>query len=161
MRDQRSGQLRVIKTSFQKTDRESFKWKILTSQEANALMKLCEIFVHSNIIDLAFVDVLPTGHTLLALEYCSGGDLLSQIHRFSQNEMATPALFVLQCLIGFGEVIAFCHHALIYVEGQLALGEPRCRQGNKEPPRLAHLDIKPEKIFLRHPLDCYVLPHLC
>lgn len=124
------------------------------AREARTLKTLNSAYAHPNVIQMVFEDQLLDGHRLLCLEYCSGGDVSDQLFRFLQRGMRTPALFVLQCAIGVGEALAFIHHGLVRSN---TAGRYRKVKGVPET-GISHLDLKPENIFLRHPLDEYGLP---
>jgi serine/threonine protein kinase len=127
------GKLRIVK-SVKHTDRHR------PPAEARALSRrlLANGGYHPNIIEMYTTEMSPNGFALMLFEYCTGGDLFTQL----QSRRATP-LFALHILISIAEALAFLHHLMVYERGNYR------RISHSEP--LVHSDIKDDNVFLRFP----------
>jgi serine/threonine protein kinase len=127
------GKLRIVK-SVKHTDRHR------PPAEARALSRrlLANGGYHPNLIKLFFAELSANGSALMIFEYCTGGDLFTQL----QSRRATP-LFALHIFISVAEALAFLHHSLVYEESNYR------RIANSEP--LVHSDLKSDNLLLRWP----------
>jgi serine/threonine protein kinase len=111
------GKLRIVK-SVEHTDKHR------PPAEARALSRrlLANGGFHTNIIKMYSAELSANGSALMIFEYCTGGDLFTQL----QSRRATP-LFALHIFISVAEALAFLHHSMVYERGayrQIADSEP-------------------------------------
>jgi len=92
--------------------REDKRVDVAYLEEACGLSLLNNAFAHLNIVQMVFAERLPDFRYVMCLERCNG-DLHNQMQRFRRRGMVSPALFVLQCLIGVGQALGYIHHGLV------------------------------------------------
>lgn len=99
---------------------------------------------HPNILIAFGCDRFPTGEANLYTEYCSGGDLHSQMLHYQKLHRIPSERFILHTFLSLAHALSYVHHGIRW--------DPRTQQYWRDPgfntPYL-HGDVKLENLFLR------------
>lgn len=99
---------------------------------------------HPNILKAFGCDCYPTGEANLYTEFCSGGDLHSQMLHYQKVHRTPPERFILHTFISLAHALSYLHHGLRW--------DPQTHQYRREPgfeTSWVHGDVKLENSFLR------------